>query len=856
MARRYDSRTTIFSPEGRLYQVEYAMEAISLAGIAIGILAKDGVVIAAEKKTTSKLLEQTASSEKIYTLSENMICGVAGMTADANILINWSRTSAQRFLFTYNEPIPCEQLVQRLCDLKQGYTQYGGLRPFGVSFIFAGWDSQHGFQLYHSDPSGNYGGWKATSIGSNSSNAQSILKQDYKEDMDLNEAKALAVKVLSKTMDSTTLSSQKLEFATVTRKDDKVIHSIFKPDEIDALLREHNVGGQKEEEDAQLLSKEQAAGESRAFWEGGLRGAVAGATLGAITTAVANQRSAIFKSMSNPFKAVFIGAATVAGGLFEGDRANQKYDREKFGYADAVLENVEEVQYRSWKEELMGKINENRWSIIGFSWVGSMIGALAYTFRDKYLTTQQKVVQARMYAQAATIGVLLVSAGIAIASGDATGGHKHQDDPDYRLRAALGLPMEGKIDHIPRTQAVNNAAFEDSGMPTPTRFLKECGDYNFTPSYEASFDVNPFDYSFNSASSAQNNTTKVVSTPADVHSKSEEVRQTTALITERPNASTALTSEPNMEAALQIAQSVAAATSSFHPVVFNGPGAIAPSMIEPSQLSKDSRPHLPTPEDSSDSGDKSKSHSFDYGHSTKACKRAFTPETPPGSETDHHGSENGDTVAQRVSQRKRVAPVVDRNSKKQAMGTGSRPTRTQQARPSYSSNASTEPDPDDDEETKRRKFLERNRQAASKCRQKKKAWTQQLESRSEEMAHQNKNLHNLVSNLKEQLMQLKNHLLAHRDCGCDLVRQYVGTSGQFQASMMNSSLGMTHAMGLGMGVGNTPIRRVSAPGIGMDMHMHHVSQPMGSSTSASSNAYLPHARVNSLPTLTAVRNMY
>jgi 20S proteasome subunit alpha 3 len=218
-------QTTIFSPEGRLYQVEYALEAISHAGTAIGILSSDGIVLAAERKVTSKLLEQDTSAEKLYILNEyaicihpfcrtdpvfsNMICAVAGMTADANILINFARQAAQRYLLTYNEDIPCEQLVRRLCDLKQSYTQHGGLRPFGVSFIYAGYDPQRQFQLYQSNPSGNYGGWKATSVGANNASAQSLLKQDYKEECNLKEACGLAVKVLSKTMDSTKLSSEK-----------------------------------------------------------------------------------------------------------------------------------------------------------------------------------------------------------------------------------------------------------------------------------------------------------------------------------------------------------------------------------------------------------------------------------------------------------------------------------------------------------------------------------------------------------------------------------------------------------------------------------------------------------------------
>ncbi|KAF3062298.1 putative proteasome subunit alpha type-3 [Daldinia childiae] len=233
MSRRYDSRTTIFSPEGRLYQVEYALEAISHAGTAIGILAKDGIVLAAERKVTSKLLEQDTSAEKLYILNDNMICAVAGMTADANILINYAR-----------------QAAQRLCDLKQGYTQHGGLRPFGVSFIYAGWDPQRQFQLYLSNPSGNYGGWKATSAGANNASASSLLKQDYKEDCTLKEACGMAVKVLSKTMDSTKLSSEKIEFATVGQtKDGKIYHRLWSADEITALLKEHDLAKDESAED-------------------------------------------------------------------------------------------------------------------------------------------------------------------------------------------------------------------------------------------------------------------------------------------------------------------------------------------------------------------------------------------------------------------------------------------------------------------------------------------------------------------------------------------------------------------------------------------------------------------------------
>merc|ERR1712012_537160 len=120
------------SPEGRLYQVEYAMEAIGHAGTCLGILSNEGVVLAAERRNTNKLLDEVFHSEKIYKLNEDMVCSVAGITSDANLLTNELRLIGQRYQYQYGESIPCEQLVSWLCDIKQAYTQSGkeALRRF------------------------------------------------------------------------------------------------------------------------------------------------------------------------------------------------------------------------------------------------------------------------------------------------------------------------------------------------------------------------------------------------------------------------------------------------------------------------------------------------------------------------------------------------------------------------------------------------------------------------------------------------------------------------------------------------------------------------------------------------------
>jgi len=155
-------------------------------------------------------------------------------------LINKARLGAQRFLYDYQENIPVEQLVKSVCDYKHSYTQFGGLRPFGVSFLFAGYDERYGFQLYESDPAGNFGAWSATCIGINSNAGKTVLKTDYEETSTLENNLKLAVKVMLKTLDHATPTAENVEIFTLTKsgENEKIVHKYLSDAETTALIEE------------------------------------------------------------------------------------------------------------------------------------------------------------------------------------------------------------------------------------------------------------------------------------------------------------------------------------------------------------------------------------------------------------------------------------------------------------------------------------------------------------------------------------------------------------------------------------------------------------------------------------------
>jgi len=238
MARRYDRKTTTFSPDGRLFQVEYAMEAIQKAGACLGIVFKDGIVMVGEKNIQSKLWIPERS-EKFAKLDAHIVVAIAGVTADANILIDDAQLNAARYKYKYQESIPVEMCVHDTCNYTQSFTQFGGLRPFGVSMLWAGYDPKDGFQLFHSDPSGNYAEWQATAIGSNAKAAQAILKDDYNDKLTKEQAIELCIKILTKTMDSPTLDSEKLELCLLYMDEHKVIYRQMEAKELDERLKKY-----------------------------------------------------------------------------------------------------------------------------------------------------------------------------------------------------------------------------------------------------------------------------------------------------------------------------------------------------------------------------------------------------------------------------------------------------------------------------------------------------------------------------------------------------------------------------------------------------------------------------------------
>ena len=195
----YDRAITVFSPDGRLFQVEYAMELVNRGATILGIRCAEGVVLGAEENVEP--LEEVEYSWKIFKVDDHIGVAIVGLSSDARMLIDQARVYAQSNKLTYDESIDTEVVTKRICDIKQLYTQHAGVRPFGVSLIFCGVDKT-GTRLFGTHPSGTYRGFKATAQGAGRETVLTLLKEEYRDEMSLEEAIKLAAKCLVKALEA------------------------------------------------------------------------------------------------------------------------------------------------------------------------------------------------------------------------------------------------------------------------------------------------------------------------------------------------------------------------------------------------------------------------------------------------------------------------------------------------------------------------------------------------------------------------------------------------------------------------------------------------------------------------------
>ncbi|CCD24000.1 proteasome core particle subunit alpha 5 NDAI_0C03400 [Naumovozyma dairenensis CBS 421] len=238
----YDRGVSTFSPEGRLFQVEYSLEAIKLGSTAIGISTSEGVVLGVEKRATSPLLEAD-SIEKIVEIEHHVGCAMSGLTADARSMIEHARVAAVNHNLYYDEDMKVESLTQSVCDLALRFGEGASgeerlmSRPFGVALLIAGYDDDEGYQLYHAEPSGTFYRYNAKAIGSGSEGAQSELQNEWHSSLTLREAEVLVLKILKQVMEEK-LDENNAQLSCITKDNGFQIYDNAKTAEIIKEMKE------------------------------------------------------------------------------------------------------------------------------------------------------------------------------------------------------------------------------------------------------------------------------------------------------------------------------------------------------------------------------------------------------------------------------------------------------------------------------------------------------------------------------------------------------------------------------------------------------------------------------------------
>eukprot|EP00088_Acartia_fossae_P065956 TRINITY_DN81493_c0_g1_i1.p1 TRINITY_DN81493_c0_g1~~TRINITY_DN81493_c0_g1_i1.p1 ORF type:complete len:267 (-),score=15.18 TRINITY_DN81493_c0_g1_i1:111-911(-) len=216
MTDRYSFSLTTFSPSGKLVQIEHALSAVNQGVTSIGVKARNGIVIATEKKAPSPL-QDVSATEKVVPICKTMGLVYSGMGPDARVLVSKARKSAEKYRCVYRETPPTLVLVKEIANVMQEFTQSGGVRPFGVSLLVCGHDSTHGLGLYQVDPSGTFFPWNATAIGKNHINARTFLERRYNEALELEDAVHIAILTLKESYEGQ-MTAGSIEIGVVTEQ--------------------------------------------------------------------------------------------------------------------------------------------------------------------------------------------------------------------------------------------------------------------------------------------------------------------------------------------------------------------------------------------------------------------------------------------------------------------------------------------------------------------------------------------------------------------------------------------------------------------------------------------------------------
>ncbi|MBX4211838.1 archaeal proteasome endopeptidase complex subunit alpha [Candidatus Pacearchaeota archaeon] len=219
-AMGYDRAATMFSPDGHLLQVEYAEKTVRLGSSSIGLICKDGVVIAADRRIRDKLIAPE-SANKIFEIDDHIVATAAGILSDARILIEQAQVLAQQNRVTYDSPIEPIAAIRLLADKKQMFTQYGGARPYGVAILLGGVNKGHA-HLYTSDVTGNYFAYKANAIGENDEKIKEILRKDYSEDMTIDEGIKFAMKIFKEILGKN-FDLSRFDIGYIKKADEKMV---------------------------------------------------------------------------------------------------------------------------------------------------------------------------------------------------------------------------------------------------------------------------------------------------------------------------------------------------------------------------------------------------------------------------------------------------------------------------------------------------------------------------------------------------------------------------------------------------------------------------------------------------------